>query len=71
MTPTEKKLVLVVILIWLWLTAPIPFINTIEPFILGLPILWFWVLLGVIIATVVLTIGYLLLEREEQMSIKK
>lgn len=43
---------------FLGLLVAIPFVNRLEPYVLGLPFLAFWCLLWVVLTSVIMTIVY-------------
>lgn len=59
----ERAFMWATLVIWLMLTVPIPFLNGSPVTVGGMPILWFWVLLWVIITAIVLSIAYAVVER--------
>ncbi len=40
------------------LVAALPFVNRVHPFVLGLPFVVFWILLGVLLTPAVLAVAY-------------
>jgi|GEM_PF-949937 len=58
----ERRFMIVVAIIWIMLLAVLPLVNTASIQIFGIPLLWFWVLLWVIIVPIVLSIAYIMLE---------
>ena len=44
----------------------VPFVNRVEPYVLGLPFLLFWILLWVVLTSPVLAIVYLLDKRNHE-----
>ncbi|MGB9730183.1 MAG: DUF3311 domain-containing protein [Thermoprotei archaeon] len=59
----ERKFMIVVAVIWIMLLAVLPLVNTASVQVFGIPLLWFWVLMWVIIVPIVLSIAYIMLER--------
>jgi len=57
--------VIFTIIIWLAFTVPIPFVNKIKPFIMGMPLLWFWEFIWVVLTPILLTISYFILKEAE------
>ncbi|AWB10296.1 Protein of unknown function (DUF3311) [Thermodesulfobium acidiphilum] len=43
---------------FVWTIAAIPFVNTVKPIVLGLPFLAFWLVAGIFVAFVCLSIVY-------------
>ncbi|MEO1785186.1 DUF3311 domain-containing protein [Thermodesulfobium sp. 4217-1] len=43
---------------FVWTIAMIPFVNTVKPIVLGLPFLAFWLVAGIFVAFVCLSIIY-------------
>ncbi|WP_108670914.1 DUF3311 domain-containing protein [Peribacillus acanthi] len=62
----SKKIVIgiLVVIPFILLLVAIPFVNRIEPFILGLPFLHFWLALGMII-TPLCTYGIYQIQKSE------
>jgi hypothetical protein len=58
----EKKFMVVAALIWLMLSAVLPVVNRPDVHVLGIPLLWFWVLVWVFIVPVFLSVAYYVLE---------
>jgi len=58
----EKKFMVVAALIWLMLSAALPVVNRPDVHVLGIPLLWFWVLVWVFIVPVFLSVAYYVLE---------
>jgi hypothetical protein len=58
----EKKFMVVTALIWLMLSAALPVVNRPDVHVLGIPLLWFWVLVWVFIVPVFLSVAYYVLE---------
>ncbi|RLG85408.1 MAG: hypothetical protein DRO39_05695 [Thermoprotei archaeon] len=59
----ERLFMWLAALIWLMVTVPAPFLNGLPVFVAGMPILWFWMLLWVVLAAVLLTVAYFVVER--------
>jgi len=57
----EKKFMVVAALIWLMLSAALPVVNRPDVHVLGIPLLWFWVLVWVFIVPVFLSVAYYVL----------
>ncbi|MCI4437263.1 MAG: hypothetical protein JHC33_10700 [Ignisphaera sp.] len=58
----ERKFMVGTAIIWFMLTAVLPAVNRYDIKVLGIPLLWFWVLLWVFIVPVFLSIAYYMLE---------
>jgi uncharacterized membrane protein len=54
---TPVKIILTIIP-FLWTIAMIPFANRVKPIVLGLPFLAFWLVAGIFVAFICLTILY-------------
>ncbi|MCI1945645.1 DUF3311 domain-containing protein [Clostridium luticellarii] len=54
------KLIKVILFIipFIWSVFAIPFVNRVDPFVLGLPFLAFWELMGVFVATICIAVMY-------------
>ena len=59
---TERVFMVVAALIWVMLSAVLPLVNRPDVHVLGIPLLWFWVLMWVFVVPVVLSIAYYVLE---------
>lgn len=55
MTPVKVILTLIP---FFWTIAMIPFVNRVKPFVFGLPFLAFWLVAGIFVAFICLTIVY-------------
>jgi hypothetical protein len=58
----ERRFIAIVALIWVMLSAILPLVNRPDVHVLGIPLLWFWVLLWVFVVPVVLSVAYYVLE---------
>ncbi|MEM3806129.1 MAG: hypothetical protein QXV08_08750 [Desulfurococcus sp.] len=61
-TATEKRFMIATAVIWFMLSAMLPVVNRPDVHVLGIPLLWFWVLLWVFTVPVLLSIAYYVLE---------
>ena len=59
---TERAFMAIVAVIWIMLSLGLVFANRPDVHVAGIPLLWFWVLLWVIVVPVVLSIAYYVLE---------
>lgn len=53
-----KYIKLLLILPFIGMIGCLPFVNHIEPYVLGLPFLLFWIVLWMILSSVILAIVY-------------
>ena len=59
----ERLFMWITLVIWIMLTVPIPFLNGSPVTVGGMPILWFWVLLWVVITAITLSAAYAAVEK--------
>lgn len=59
---TERKFMIAAAAVWFMLSIVLPLVNRPDVHVLGIPLLWFWVLLWVFIVPILLTIAYYVLE---------
>jgi len=58
----ERMFMAIAALIWVMLSAALPLVNRPDAHVLGIPLLWFWVLMWVFVVPIVLSVAYYLLE---------
>lgn len=62
-----KFIKLLLLVPFIGMLAPLPLVNRIEPYILGMPFLLFWISLWMVLSSVILYILYKLdADREEE-----
>lgn len=61
-TATERKFIAAAAVIWFMLSVILPVVNRPDVHVVGIPLLWFWVLIWVFAVPILLTIAYYVLE---------
>ncbi|MEM1650300.1 MAG: hypothetical protein QXY48_05465 [Sulfolobales archaeon] len=61
-TATERRFIAVAAVIWFMLSVVLPVVNRPDVHVVGIPLLWFWVLVWVFAVPILLTIAYYVLE---------
>jgi hypothetical protein len=58
--------VLLILIPFIWTIGMIPFVNRVKPLVLGLPFLAFWLVAGIFVAFVCLTVIYRMDSKDRQ-----
>ncbi|MFP7492440.1 DUF3311 domain-containing protein [Terribacillus saccharophilus] len=61
-----KRLYLLTVIPFIGMLGFLPFVNKVEPFVLGMPFVMFWVVLWTVLTSVVLAIMYKLDPRNKE-----